>query len=342
MAGASAGAFALLASSTLVSWPVSGSGLALSSTTTSTAHPDEQAAAGDCLNWTRPDGSDMVRVSCDESHLFEVTGTADISAGYGPDAKFPDQTLWQKIAQDACTDTSLSYLSGKFDPNGKFSVSSLKLSQERWRAGNRTLRCGLQSPGVTGKLLPVTGSARDDQSDVYEPGTCLGIDNGTVSDPVDCAQEHSWEIVGIIDLSPQFPTGDYPPNGRQDDVLYGLCETLTKDYTGGRDLKAAGLSFTWDNRTEESWAAGSHRVNCKVGALLEDKSGLAPWTGSVRAARSDPTGAPMHSGENAPQDGQSTSGTADGGADTGSATGDTGAGETGAGDTGTGDTDGGG
>jgi hypothetical protein len=44
------------------------------------------------------------------------------------------------------------------------------------------------------------------------------------------------------------------------------------------------LTISWDTLQEASWAAGSRLVNCKVGALLPDGSGLAPVTGSVRAA----------------------------------------------------------
>ena len=38
----------------------------------------------------------------------------------------------------------------------------------------------------------------------------------------------------------------------------------------------------WDNLTEDSWTAGTRRVNCNLAALLPDRSGFAPVTGSVR------------------------------------------------------------
>jgi hypothetical protein len=42
------------------------------------------------------------------------------------------------------------------------------------------------------------------------------------------------------------------------------------------------LTVYWDNLTEESWTAGTRRVNCNLAALLPDRSGFAPVTGSVR------------------------------------------------------------
>ncbi len=35
------------------------------------------------------------------------------------------------------------------------------------------------------------------------------------------------------------------------------------------------------NLTEASWNAGSRKVNCNLAALLPDRSGFAPVTGSV-------------------------------------------------------------
>ena len=42
------------------------------------------------------------------------------------------------------------------------------------------------------------------------------------------------------------------------------------------------LTVYWDNLTEESWNAGSRKINCNLAALLPDRSGFAPVTGSVK------------------------------------------------------------
>ncbi|KAA2257135.1 hypothetical protein F0L68_25515 [Solihabitans fulvus] len=310
MLGAVAGAFALLASSTLTSWPMQGGSLHAEDASRG-VNIAYAATAGQCLAWSKPDLSDATKVGCDAEHMFEVTGTADVSAKYGKDAKFPDATLWQKIGQDSCTDTSTKYLAGKLDPFGRYGIGALKPGSDRWQSGNRTLQCGLQVIGPSGSLFATVGSAKQqDQSDVHEVGTCLGIQGKTVSDPVECSQPHSWEIVGLVDLGQQFP--DYPSVDKQDAALADQCGKLAADYTGGMDLKAKKLGVAWDNRAQESWAAGSHRVNCKIGSMEPDGSGLVAVTGSVRnpgapplttsakprqtpvKPQQEPTGDPMH------------------------------------------------
>jgi hypothetical protein len=44
------------------------------------------------------------------------------------------------------------------------------------------------------------------------------------------------------------------------------------------------LTVYWDNITEDSWKAGSRKVNCNLAALLPDRSGFAPVTGTVKGA----------------------------------------------------------
>ena len=42
------------------------------------------------------------------------------------------------------------------------------------------------------------------------------------------------------------------------------------------------LTVYWDNLTEDSWKAGTRKVNCNLAALLPDRSGFAPVTGTVK------------------------------------------------------------
>lgn len=314
MAGAVVGGFALLLLSTFTSWPVPGGAAAGHGEDAAAVAAAYQATAGDCLAWSRSDGSDMAKVDCAAPHLFEVSARVDIGAKYPGGAAFPDGTTWRKVFQDTCTDPTGKYLGGKLDPFGKFAVAALKPSLDRWQQGDRTLRCGLQVVGPSGTLFPFSGPVSgQDQSDVHEPGTCLGIQGKSVSDPVDCAEPHSWEIVGTVDLGKQFK--DFPPTDQQDGYLSDQCGKIAADYTGGADLGSKGLGVAWDNRAPESWAAGSHLVDCKVGSMLKDGSGLQEVRGSVRnpnapkptqtptkaggitpvKPQAEPTGAPMHS-----------------------------------------------
>ena len=50
-------------------------------------------------------------------------------------------------------------------------------------------------------------------------------------------------------------------------------------------IAAKKLTVYWDNLTEESWNAGTRKVNCNLAALLPDRSGFAPVTGSVQGRR---------------------------------------------------------
>ncbi|MGM1064965.1 septum formation family protein [Saccharothrix sp. Mg75] len=307
MLGAFASAFTLLALSTFTSWPVGARGVVAG--TSSQVNPVLEAQAGDCLNWTRKDLTDVAKVDCAGQHLFEVTGVSDISASHGPQAPFPDDAAWQQISQDNCVQLSMAYLGNKFDPFGKYTVGPLNPGERLWAQGQRTLRCGLQVAGPAGGLLPSFGTARtQDQSDVYDPGVCLGITEALgVGDPVECAKPHTFEIVGVVPL----PPGDFPAPEAQDELMAGECARISAEYTGGMDLKAEGLIVTWDTRAPESWAAGSHLANCKIGAVPVE-GGLAAWQGSVRnpdapplttsnppqttaVQQEDATGAPLHS-----------------------------------------------
>ena len=277
MVGAFVGAVVLLGLSAAAGWPI-GAGRA---TATDPATLVANAAAGTCLTWTRPDAADLAAVDCAQPHLFEITGSADISGQYAAAATFPDETAWQKAAQAGCTGSATNYV-GKLDPNGKYVVGALKPTSGQWNGGNRTLRCGLQRSTPAGQLLATTGSARGaDQSNVFPAGTCLALVNKATGGPVPCGNQHSYEIVGIVDLRGQFPDG-YPPVGQQQTVLGKLCQPMVASYTANANLGDYQLSATWDTVTQASWDAGSRRVNCKIGALLPDGSGLGGVTNSVK------------------------------------------------------------
>jgi putative regulator of septum formation len=244
------------------------------------------APPGSCLDWTTADAGDARTVDCAGKHLFEVIGTVDLTTTYGPAAAFPTDQAWHSVVQKQCTPLADEYLAGRFDPFGRFAVGALKPSQPGWRAGDRKLHCGLQVNARSGALFHVVSSAKGtDQSNVHEPGTCLGIDGVDVGDPVDCAQPHAVEVVGNVDLGILMPAAEYPPEPKQDDVLAGACTKLADEYAGKPGLVAEKkLTVYWDSLKQESWEAGTRKVDCKLGALLPDKSGFAPITGGVRGA----------------------------------------------------------
>lgn len=285
MVGAFMGALILLTMSMLLSWPVSVKG-------PQTVAAEEAAAAldspaGTCLDWPADSPQNMRRVDCAQPHLFEVTSVVDISADYGPDAAAPSQEGWQEITSTKCAEGALAYLGGKLDPNGRYTVGALMPTEEQWRDGDRKLRCGLERL-VLGTLTRTTGSAQgQDQSNIHDPGTCFALTDNAPGGPVDCSTAHSYEVVGNADLGPLYPEAA-PDATQQGQKLSELCAQVVSQYSGGIDLAAKKLSLYWDTLTPESWAAGSRKVDCKVGAKLQDGAGLAPVTGSVRGIGAPP------------------------------------------------------
>lgn len=285
MLSAAIGALLVLVVSAVLNWPTGNDGSGFGASGKEGAAPAPAAVfnakAGTCLDWTAPDARDIRRVPCDQPHLFEVTGKADLRGNFGDRAPFPDTDQWQQVKQQRCTQVSASFV--RFDPNGRFSVGAFTPSEDGWASGDRTLHCGLQQPGPSGKLFRITGSVgRLDQSNTYSVGRCLGINGTSVWDPVDCSRPHSVEITGLVDLKSQF-SGGYPKETDQDAFLAPKCAELTAQYAGGGSVaQNKGLIPYWDTLSPESWAAGSRQVNCKLSAQLPDGSALAPVVGSVK------------------------------------------------------------
>ncbi|GAA4981092.1 septum formation family protein [Pseudonocardia tropica] len=274
--------------------------------------PPPPDTAGTCLNWTRSDATDTAAVDCARPHLFEQAGRVALA----DQPAFPADETWQKLVAERCTPVVTTYLNGKFDPDGKFRVGALKPSQQRWDGGDKGMRCGLQMASRSGEMSPITGKvAAQDQSAVQPVGTCLAIDGRTVGDPTDCAGPHAVEAVGLVDLGSEF-TGDWPTVEDQDTFLQPACTTAANTFAGNDTvIGAKGLTVYWGNLSEESWKAGSRKVNCNIGTLLPDNSGFASITGSVKgdlvvsgqpaAAAPSAPGAPAAPG-GAPADGAAT------------------------------------
>ena len=147
------------------------------------------------------------------------------------------------------------------------------------------MRCGLQRSSQSGALFPMSGKvAESDQSDVQQAGTCLAIDGRGVGDPTDCGGAHAVETVGVVDLAEKWD-GAFPAVTDQDAYLQPTCAKVAAAYAGGdKVITDKKLTVYWDNITEDSWKAGSRKVNCNLAALLPDRSGFAPVTGSVKGA----------------------------------------------------------
>lgn len=243
------------------------------------------AAAGDCLSWSESNASDLTKVDCAGKHLFEVASEVDLSmfpgAEFGPGAKFPSVLRFSQLRDEHCTPAVTAYLGAHYDPHGKFSIGLINPGEAGWAAGERTIRCGLQRSGTTGSVLVVTGPVQgQDQSKIWDPGTCIGINQNVPSDPVDCSQAHAFEVISVVDLGAKFP-GGFPAVADQDRYLEETCTQAVNEYLGSPDaLRNKTLTLFWDNLDLSSWLAGSRKVNCSVGKEID--GGFAPIVNSAK------------------------------------------------------------
>jgi putative regulator of septum formation len=262
----------------------SGSGPSILGGSSSGPETDRSRVAsspGTCLTWQRSDGGDVRQVDCSGSHLFETAGAVDADLPGG--GAFPADAAWQKVVSDQCGPLVARYLGKPLDPSGRYKVGALKPTPTAWGNGDRTVRCGLQAPGVTGALFSSTGKVADaDQAVVFAPGTCLGLSGKDVSDPVSsCTKTHAAEVAGTVDLGAKFTAG-LPSVDDQDDFLQPACTKVAQDEVGAKQLTDSKLTVYWTNVTQASWDAGTRRVSCNMGSLLADNSGFAPLTGAVK------------------------------------------------------------
>lgn len=285
MAGVFIGAILALALSVTFSWGNDANGGSGGGSGHLSAEADAafHSPPGSCLSWTQVDAADAHKVDCAQPHLFEVTQVVDLSSQFASGAPGPTLDQWQQISQASCTDGAKAYLGRPLDPYGRLMVNILRPTVDQWSGGDRQMRCGLEWTGPGGGIQPTKGAAKgQQQSYVWDPGTCLGLNGKTVGDPVDCNKPHSYEIIATLDLKTKFST--YPSQNDQKTWLDTQCSAAADAYDGKADLSAKKLILTWDVREQESWDAGSTTVNCKVAAALPDKSGLAPVTGSIKGA----------------------------------------------------------
>ena len=143
--------------------------------------------------------------------------------------------------------------------------------------------CGLQLAGADGRQLTFTGRVADqDQSKVWPPGTCIGIDTATnqpTDVPVDCAIPHAMEVTGTADVGTRFP-GATPAGPDQDAFIKDVCMQAAEAYLAPVGLRETTLTVVYSTIQQASWDAGSRQVACLLGAV----SG-GDWATLVNSAR---------------------------------------------------------
>ena len=270
---------------------------AASTTETSTAPTEEVAPfttadAGSCLTWrVGPDGAitGFEQADCAGEHRFEVSLRQDLAtyptAEFGPDAPMPNQTRQAQLREELCGAGTLRYLSGKYDPNGRYSIAPILPPADAWQRGDRTMLCGLQETDRAGEPVLTSGRVADqDQARVFEAGQCVAIDAANTLTDVPCADPHQLEITSQVSLADVFPDST-PTVEDQDSHLEDVCTAAAQDYLGGEEnLYQVALSPFWTTQTAAAWEGGSRSVNCAL-VFSRPEGGFATLTGSATEGR---------------------------------------------------------
>jgi len=223
------------------------------------------ARSGNCLTWpdNAPDRPSFVL--CRDDHLFEVADSVDM-----------------RDFQEPCQQTVRRYLGTHYDPDSRFTLTVLWPGNgDGSQSADRRLLCGLQLLGPNGQPVPFKGMIADlDQSKVWPPGTCLGIDSNRPTDiPVDCAAPHAAEVTGTVNLADRFQVA--PPLPDQEAFIRDACMRMTDAYLAPVALPSTGLTLHYGTVSPASWSAGSRQVSCRIGAVGADQA-WAPSTGSAK------------------------------------------------------------
>ena len=208
------------------------------------------AESGTCLGWPPDEPDKPSFVQCSSDHMFEVAKSVDMGNFAEP-----------------CQRAVSEYLGSKYDPNSKFTISVLWAGDAEAPPADRNLLCGLQLLGPGAKPVPFKGRVAElDQSKVWPPGTCLGVDeasNRPTDALVDCAEPHAAEVAGAVSLAGRFPAA-FPDESDQESFIRDECTRIADAYLPPGGLAEAGLAVDFMPLARTSWDAGSRQVSCNV------------------------------------------------------------------------------
>jgi hypothetical protein len=225
------------------------------------------ARSGNCLAWPQNSPDRPAFVSCGDDHLFEVAASVPMNN-----------------FQEPCEQTVRRYLGNRYDPDSRFTIGVLWPGNAATSPAERHLLCGMQLLGPNAAPIPFKGAIAElDQSKVWPPGTCLGIDptsSRSTEIPVDCTGVHSTEITGDVSLAEKFPAGR-PAEAEQDAFIRDACTHMTDAYLAPVALNTTPLALHYNTISAASWSAGSRQVACRIGQLRDDGT-WGMLTGSVK------------------------------------------------------------
>ena len=277
-------------SSTAPSPTAAASASTAAASSTVQAAPFTSADVGDCLTWEK--GGEKLegfgQTDCLSPHRFEISSREDLAtypaSEFGPSSPPPELTRQAQLREELCKAPTIKYLHGRYDPVGRYSIASILPSAEAWKAGDRTMLCGVQVTDDAGEPILTEGSAREqDQARIAQAGECVAVDATQATHVVPCDQPHAYEATQVVDLKTIFPEGN-PSIEDQDAALKPICTDAALAYIGGDDnLYNSTLQTFWTTIPVNSWTGGTHTVNC--GLMLGNPDGsFAELAGSAQGA----------------------------------------------------------
>jgi hypothetical protein len=214
------------------------------------------------------------------SSAYEIDGSP-----YGPDG--PVDAEWDAVRDGECVKRAEAFLGYRLDQRGRFQSAMIVPLPEGWRAGDRTVVCGIgafrptRNDGLPLQYrLPFVGAVEGvEQAWYWGTGTCLGSSTGalTSGESVPCEGPHLLEVVGTVDLS--WIGDTYPGEDFINEAAKDPCLAVAQQVYGGSLPPNVGYGSL--DLVESSWAAGRRVIECTIG-----RSGPDGWQvgeGRVRA-----------------------------------------------------------
>lgn len=239
------------------------------------------ADVGMCATWDVNDNgqvSGFQQADCAGEHRYEISSREDLatypSSEFGPDAAPPNMTRQAQLREELCEAPTLTYLNGRFDRSGRYTIAPILPPAEAWAAGDRTMLCGLQATDSNGTpQLTVGPASANDQARVFPTGACVRVDSAAEFREVDCTEDHQLQAVSTVNLGEPFPSG-VPTTDEQNNFLSGVCTGAANDYLGSEEaVYQSTLQMFWPTITSNSWLGGSHSVNCFLMSPATDGEG---------------------------------------------------------------------
>ena len=245
-----------------------------------------QSTAGDCLREQGKPGA-PTKVECSEPHRFEVAAAVDgrivpVASSPGCEVARAGEVLRHPLRAVPGPGRGLSRW--PLRPAGPLRAQPHLPVGGPVETGSARHALRSDRAGVGGTEMEVVGRVAElDQSQQWQPGTCIGIDPVTHQPtfPVNCAEPHAFQTTGLIDMSARFGARTsgkpWPGIEEQNKFLTPICPVQAHRFMGGKNkFDKTTLNIQWSTVSEIGWLAGSRKAVCYMG--LPFGAALRRWS----------------------------------------------------------------